>query len=140
MFKTTLLTRIYVTLSVLFTTLTMTFDKNSLGWISLHFTNAPSIFMYLAIFLCSLSVFDIIVNDLMSDGYKLCMAFSYRHITYMSMGILSVSLSVGVISTFGSTFFVCKLWLDGIMAAVIAFLDIFERHGYSGSSIHIRSN
>lgn len=140
MFNNTLLTRIYITLSIFFTTLTMVFDQNSLGWISLYLTQAPSLFMYFAVILCTISVLDIIINDLMPEGYRLCFTFSYRHILYMSMGILSVSLSVGVIATFGSTFFVCKLWLDGAMAAIIAFLDIFERHGYSGSSIHIRPN
>lgn len=133
-----LVTRVYVCLSILISILITIFEPSSVYGRALAATNMPDGLIWAALGLCIVAVLDIAINDFAPDKYRFGWAFDYRHLLYMSLALLSFSLSVGVITAFGSSFFLCRLWLDGSVATVVAFLDILRRRGYSGSTVHIQ--
>ena len=132
--------RIYVALSIFFSVMIAMFEKTSVSYMAIKLTEAPPIFMYSALVLCLVALVDVIVNDFAPDKYKFEWALNYRHLVYMGLAVLAFSLSAGVITAFGTTLFLCRLWLDGIVATLVAFLDILGRRGYSGSKIYIQPN
>ena len=136
--KKLVILRVYVCLSIFFSILTMMFEPTSVYNRAVNLTDAPLLMIAGALFLCVISVFDIVINDFSPDKYRFGLAFDYRHLIYMSMAVLSFSVSVGVITAFGTNIAICRLWLDGSIAAIVAFLDILGRRGYSGSSIYIQ--
>jgi hypothetical protein len=101
-------------------------------------TDAPRSWLYAALVVAILAIADIIVNDFMPNKFELNYAYDFRHIIYMLLALISLSFSVSIVVTFGTTFIVSRLWLDGLVAATVAFLDIFSRHGGdSDTAIHI---
>lgn len=136
-----IVSRIYVAFSILFSTLAFAFEPLSKQGSSAIATNAPIFWIYAALVLCLMAVIDIIINDLAPDNFKLNITYNYRHIIYMLLAVLSFSISVAVANTYGTSFLICRLWLDGGVAAVVAFLDIFGRYrGFRDTTIHIHSN
>ena len=141
MYQKLILLRIYVAFSILFSTLAFTFEPLTRAGISNIATQTPDIWLWSAIALCSLAVLDIIINDLAPDKYSLELTYNYRHLIYMFLGVLSFSISIAVAKTYGGSFQLCRLWLDGGIAVVVAFLDILGRHrGFRDTEILIKSN
>ena len=132
--------RIYVAVSMFLSVLVAMFEPTSVSFMSIQQTDAPPFLMYSALALCGIAMADVIVNDFAPDKYKFGWALNYRHLVYMGLAVLSFSLSVGIIAIFGNSLFLCRLWLDGTVATVVAFLDILGRRGYSGSKIYIQPN
>jgi hypothetical protein len=81
-----------------------------------------------ALGICAIGVIDILINDLAPDKYIFRIAYDYRHLVYMMLSLISLSIAAGITLTSGSTIFLSGLWLDGIVAAFVAVLDIFARH------------
>lgn len=138
LYERLVISRVYVALSILFSVLTMVFEPNTYYGHAATVTQIPSFLVLSALALCLLSVIDIVVNDFLSNKYKLSWLIDYRHLIYMGLALLCFSLSAGIIVVYGTTFFLGKLWLDGSIATIVAFLDILGRRGYSGKSIHIQ--
>ena len=132
--------RVYVTISIFLSAMAFAFEPLSSQGSALIATKAPQVLVYLALFLCCLTMLDIIINDLAPDNFTLKCTYDYRHLLYMSLAVLSFSISVAVANTYGTSFLMCRLWLDGGIAAIVAFLDIFGRYrGLSDTAIHIHS-
>lgn len=127
-FNRYILARIYVTVSIFISVLTALFEPTSIHHLSVLLSDGSMILMYLAISVCGFAIVDIIVNDFMSDKYKLNITYNQRHIIYMCLSLISFSLSLGILFTFGGVFLLGRLWLDGFVAAIVAILDIFARH------------
>lgn len=135
-----IVSRIYVAFSIMFSTLAFAFEPLSRNGAAQIATNTPDIWIWSALLLCFLAVVDIIVNDLAPPKYVLKFTYNHRHIIYMCLGVLSFSISVAVAKTYGTSFYMCRLWLDGGIAAVVAVLDIFGRYrGFRDTAIHIHS-
>jgi len=80
-------------------------------------------------FVAIVALADSIVNDLLPDRYRLKAAKRYRHLVYVAiaMGLASMSyvfLAVGG----GWRPVVLPFWVDTMFAAMVAFLDLFQRH------------
>jgi hypothetical protein len=117
----------------------MFFEKtSSLGFVYIA-TDVPLGWMFFAFILCTVAILDIIINDICPNTINIITLYNYRHIIYMLMAVLSISLSVAVIVTNGPSFSLCRLWLDGAVATLVAFLDIRERYrNYCGKQIYFR--
>lgn len=140
MYHRLLVARLYVTLSICLSVLSYIFEPLSKQGSSNIATNTPLIWICGAVILCLLAVTDIIINDLFPENFKLNITYDYRHIMYMFFAVLSFSISVAVFNTYGSSFLMLRLWLDGGIAAIVAFLDIFGRYkGLRDTTIHIHS-
>lgn len=122
-----ILTRLYVSLSLLFS-LIFTLDNTSINNISISINNGSIYPVYGGVFLCIIALLDIIINDFLPDSYKFYHGSEYRHLIYMGISLISFSISVPVINTFGVSALTGRNWLDGGIAAFIAVFDIFARH------------
>lgn len=123
-FRRYIVSRIYVTLSILVTVLTLAFDPSTFHT-QIHL---PNFLLVTALGICAIGVIDILINDLAPDKYIFRIAYDYRHLVYMMLSLISLSIAAGITLTSGSTIFLSGLWLDGIVAAFVAVLDIFARH------------
>lgn len=124
LFRRYIVSRIYVTLSVLITILTLLFESS-------HIQNKiiiPDFLLYIALSVCLIGSIDILINDLAPDKYIFRTAYAYRHLVYMALSLISLSIAAGITLTSGGTIFLGRLWLDGMVAAFVAVLDIFARH------------
>ena len=133
-----LMTRIYVSISIFFNVSGATFVSDSVLGTAAIVTQAPQIMMWGVWLICVLSLFDIIINNLLPKKYCLKLISDHRHVLYMSLSMISFSLSVALITSNPAPFLIGRLWLDGSVATIVAFIDIFVRRGYLGSSIHIQ--
>ena len=76
----------------------------------------------------------------MPDKFNIKLLYNYRHLIYMSMAILTFSMSAALTEVHGISFLMCRLWLDGCIVAVVAFLDILGRYrGFRDTAIHFQS-
>ena len=121
------ISRIYLSFSILMTVLMFVFDRSTLVGQSAVITNVPTFMADFALLVCFVSVIDIFVNDILPDKYVLSCSYNYRNIIYMSLSLISFSISIGMLSSMGMSFVIGRLWLDSLIAAIVAFLDIFER-------------
>lgn len=128
LYQQTIVTRVYVAFSIFFSTLAFAFEPLSRQGGSNIATSAPIFWVWAALTLCMVAVLDIIINDLAPENIKLNITYNYRHIIYMLLAVLSFSISISVAKTYGTSFLMCRLWLDGGIAAIVAFLDIFGRY------------
>ena len=133
-----IVSRTYIAFSVLFSTLAFAFEPLSRQGGANVATSTPQIWIWAALILCFISVLDIVINDLAPKNIKLNITYNYRHIIYMGLAVLSFSISVAVANTYGTSFLMLRLWLDGGVAAIVAFLDIFTRYkGFRDTSIYL---
>lgn len=123
-----IISRIYVTLSILFSILSMLFEPFSIHGQSTILSAVPIYWIYANLALCIISILDIIINDIAPDKYTLKYAHDYRHIVYMLLALMTFSISIGMVTTFGISLLLIRVWLDALVAAVVAFLDILGRY------------
>ena len=135
-----LLTRIYVSISIFLNVSAATIDHDSVLGTAVRETGAPSVMMWCAWVMCGLALIDIIINDFLPNKYCLKFVSEHRHVLYMVLGMISISLSVAVITFNPAPFLIGRLWLDGSVATIVAFLDIYVRRGYIGLPTHIQPN
>lgn len=120
--------RIYVAISVLLTALAVMFDPASIHSQAAYAAKLPDTLFIGAIFVCSIAILDTFINDILPNKYKFKHAYDFRHVIYMALALISFSLSAGLLVTFGGSILVGRLWLDSLVATVVAVLDIFARH------------
>ena len=120
--------RLYAVLSIFVTVLSMIFEPTSRYSQAAVITNAPNYLFLFTFFVCALALADIAINDFAPDKFTFLFAYKYRHLIYMAMALISFSISVSIFYTFGASILLCRLWLDGVVAAAVAMLDIFARH------------
>lgn len=120
--------RIYVTLSILITIMASLFDTGSKHYIAMQLTHAPIWALYIALMFCIIGLLDITINDIAPDKFVIKYIYDKRHFIYMGLSLISFSISIVILQTSGLATILCKLWLDGSVAALIAVLDIFARH------------
>jgi hypothetical protein len=121
-FRRYVIARIYIVLSVLITVCTLLKAPYALG------AYIPPFLVVLAFGVCMVAILDIIINDIAPDKYIFHSAYKYRHIVYMLISLISFSISAGAVLDSNGVLSVERLWLDGLVAAVVAVLDIFARH------------
>ena len=139
-FQKMAVTRIYVVISVCLSLFAFAFDPMSRLGESAIFTQASFFWIFPAIVLSLFAILDLIINDIAPQRFYIKWLCSYRHLTYMFLSLLSFSLSVALTETYGASFLMGRLWLDGTIAALVAFLDIIERYrGFRESAIHINT-
>jgi hypothetical protein len=80
--------------------------------------------------LCVIAICDVLVNDLLPDRYELAMPKRRRHLIYIALAMGIFCMSYVFVAGENSTFrpLVLPFWLDGSIAAGVAFLDLFQRH------------
>lgn len=120
--------RLYVTLSVMITILASLFDIGSPQYVAMQLSDAPKWALFLALTLCATALTDILINDIAPDNFVIKYIYDKRHFIYMGLSLVSFSISIVILQTSGLATILCKLWLDGTVAALIAVLDIFARH------------
>jgi divalent metal cation (Fe/Co/Zn/Cd) transporter len=81
-----------------------------------------------SVLICILAIVDTFINDILPNKYQFKQAYNFRHVIYMALALISFSLSAGLLVTFGGSILVGRLWLDSLVATVVAVLDIFARH------------
>jgi CHASE2 domain-containing sensor protein len=76
-----------------------------------------------------LAIVDVLVNDLLPLRFTFLRAKRHRHLIYaaLSMGIFSLSYVI-LVGAGGWRPLVLPYWLNGGVAAAVAFLDLFQRH------------
>jgi hypothetical protein len=121
--------RVYVALSIFITVLSLVFEP------TLNHTQAtasaadlPAFLFWSAIGVCLVAILDAFGNDFLPDKYTFTIAYQYRHLVYMFLALITFSLSAGLIHVYGPSLLVGRLWLDGVVAALVAVLDLFARH------------
>lgn len=124
--------RTYITASVLMTILTALYEPSSIYYQIFTVTHIDHGFLWSLGIICILTSLDLIINDFLPDKYKLMIIYHNRHILYMMLALGMFSISAVITAVNGSTFYLGRLWIDGLMAAIVAILDIFARH--KGSS------
>lgn len=120
LYQRLIISRIYVVLSIFISSSSFLFDKLT--------NNTTFMWTFFILFVCLVAMIDIIINDICSDKYYIDVMYDFRHIIYMMLAIINISLSVSVIMNYGSSFNLYRMWLDGIVAAIVAFLDILGRY------------
>ena len=120
--------RLYVAISVLLTALAVMFDPTSIHSQAAYAAKLPDTLFIGALLVCSIAILDTFVNDILPNKYKFKQAYDFRHVIYMALALISFSLSAGLLVTFGGSILVGRLWLDSLVATVVAVLDIFARH------------
>lgn len=114
--------RMYIVASILITVCTLIRTPDVLG------NFIPPFLIILAFGVCMVAIVDIAINDIAPDEFIFHSAYKYRHLVYMLLSLISFSISAGAIIDFNGVLSVERLWLDGLVAAVVAVLDIFARH------------
>jgi len=120
--------RLYVVLSIFFSVLAMVFDTTSSYNKAAIITLAPYYLPYITMGICFIAIIDMFINDFAPDKFVFKFLYDYRHIIYMGLSFISFSISVSALDAFGVTMSICRLWLDGTVAACLAILDIFARN------------
>lgn len=74
-------------------------------------------------------IFDVIVNDLLPDRFHLRCAKRWRHLIYaaLAIGLMCITY-VFIAGGAGWRALVLPFWVDASFAALVAFLDLFQRH------------
>ncbi len=122
--------RIYVIMAMITTILISIFEPNSIYYTQLLKNGYEGIaVLCIFSFFTLLSLFDLVINDFMPNKYKLMILYDNRHLVFMSIALCAYGLSAAIILTDHSSIVLIRVWLDGFIAAVVAVLDIFARHG-----------
>lgn len=114
--------RMYVAISVLLSVFSIFFEITSPQ------TELPWFMFLAAVVVCAFGIIDAFINDFLPNKYIFKHTYMYRHLIYMSMALISFSLSAGLLHEYGGSFLVGRLWLDGLIATIVAILDLFARH------------
>ncbi|CAN5857208.1 hypothetical protein BH11PSE13_BH11PSE13_12060 [soil metagenome] len=79
---------------------------------------------------CGFAIVDVVVNELLPEKFKLPTAKKHRHLIYMALAMGIFCMSYVFIVGEGGWFrpLVLPFWLDGFVAAAVAFLDLYQRH------------
>lgn len=120
--------RLYVSISIMLSVFSILFEPASIHAQVVGSANLPTALFYAALGVGLVALFDIFINDILPNKYSFKHAYLYRHLVYMSLALISFSLSAGLLITFSGSILVGRLWLDGVVAATVAVLDIFARH------------
>lgn len=86
--------------------------------------------VYLLGVIAGLAVVDVLVNDLFPERFKIEVAKRNRHLIYIGLATGIFSISFVLLSDAGGWYrpLVLSYWLHGSVAALVAFLDLFQRH------------
>jgi hypothetical protein len=120
--------RLYTSISVILSVFSILFEPSSIHSKVVGSAELPMVLFYTALVVGFIALLDIFINDILPNKYSFKQAYLYRHLVYMSLSLISFSLSAGLLITFGGSILVGRLWLDGAVAASVAVLDIFARH------------
>lgn len=123
-----MIARLYVAISILISVFSVLIEPVAVHSKAVTPIMLPMALFYSAVFVCVLALLDTFINDILPNKYHFKQAFAYRHLIYMSLALISFSLSAGLLITYGGSIFVGKLWLDSFVAVAVAILDIFARH------------
>lgn len=129
--------RVYTSISIFISVLTMVFEPASILGQSVMSTEIPMIWVVLSLILCGMAFCDVLINDIAPEKYSFQFAHDNRHIVYMCLATLSFSISVSILTSYGTSLALCRLWLDGCISVAVAILDILGRHGrLNDTSVH----
>ncbi len=79
---------------------------------------------------CLLCIFDVIVNDILPDGFVLPTAIEWRHAALMGMALFLAMMGIFVSSGRDSfTMLLVAYWLNAALCAALAYIDTFTRLG-----------
>lgn len=120
--------RTYVAISILISVLSIVFEPSALHSFSTESTELPWFMFTSAIVVCGAALVDAFINDFLPNKYRLIQSYKYRHLIYMALSLNSFSLSAGLLHDYGGSFLIGRLWLDGLIATIVAVLDLFARH------------
>lgn len=122
--------RIYVILSMITTIIISIFEPESLYYSQFMGQGTHGIVVLCIFsFFTALSLIDMVVNDFMPNKYRLMLLYNNRHLVFMLLALCAYGLTAAVILTDHTSIVLIRVWLDGFIAAVVAVLDIFARHG-----------
>ncbi|MDN4590250.1 hypothetical protein DBA29_17305 [Xenophilus aerolatus] len=77
-----------------------------------------------------LGVADVIVNDILPDRISIAWVKRRRHFVYIGLAMGLMSMTFVFVAGDGGWFrpLVLPFWVDAFFAALVAFLDLFQRH------------
>lgn len=125
------ITRLYVALSVLLSLVVSWLETEALTHQLLNDSGRQGWWIVAALaMVCLTAVADVIVNDLLPTRFSLPTAKRHRHLIYIALSIGVFCMSYVFIVGDGGWFrpLVLPFWLHGVIAAAVAFLDLFQRH------------
>lgn len=125
------MTRLYVALSAFATIVVIWWEPAALTHRLITQSGLPG--WYLVGALAALALFgviDVVVNDMLPDRFRIRCAKRYRHLIYIALATGLACMSYVFVAGDGGWFrpLVLPFWVDASFAALVAFLDLFQRH------------
>lgn len=129
------ITRLYVALATLAAIVATWLEPDALSHRLISNTGDQGWALVWILALVSIAaVVDVVVNDLLPERFHLRATMRRRHLIYIALAVgifcMSYAFLVGAAGADGAWFrpLVLPYWLNGAVAAAVAFLDLFQRH------------
>ena len=124
------LTRLYLACSILSPLFITWLEPEAITHRLINESGALGWYMALALgIVCVVGIVDVIINDILPDRYQLLCAKRHRHLIYMAMSIGTFSMLYMYVAVGGHIrWLILPGAVDGTVAAVVAVLDLFNRH------------
>lgn len=123
------LSRTYLALSTLVITSLGCFEPNTMFYMLIQQSGDAGWYCVFALAcLAIIALVDVVINDLMPDCFCFPFVRDNRHLIYMLLSLGLMSTAMVVFKRSGLSVVDARLILDSIIAATIAFSDLFYRH------------
>lgn len=121
--------RLYIALSILTTLGVIRFEPN---FLSHKYITHSGEFAWLCVgvlaVLSFIALVDVVVNDLLPETFQLRCAKSNRHLIYIFQALGIACIAFVLYAEGASIPVILSYLVDGAFAALVAFLDLFQRH------------
>jgi len=124
-------TRLYVALSTVTTIVVIWSEPEALTHRLISQSGSPGWWLVgLLAVIALIGVVDVVVNDLLPEHIRLDCAKRYRHLIYAALSMGLVCMCFVFVAGSGGWFrpLLTPFLTDAAFAALIAFLDLFQRH------------
>ena len=124
------LTRLYVACSAFSTCCATLWEPAALTHRLISASGRPGwLLMVVMASLAACAIFDVVVNDLMPDRFKIGWAKQSRHLIYITLSMCSMLLTYVFVAGAGWWRpLMLPFLIDAFFGATVAFLDLFQRH------------
>lgn len=125
------ITRLYVALSSLTSIAVIAWEPEALTHRLITQSGPPGWWLvgFLAV-VAAVGIVDVVVNDMLPDRFHLRCAKRSRHLIYVALSMGLMCLTYVFIAGGGGWWraLAMPFWIDAVFAALVAFLDLFQRH------------
>lgn len=125
------ITRLYVALSTLTTIAVIAWEPEALTHRLITQSGPPGWWLVgILAAVAIVGIVDVVVNDMLPDRFHLRCAKRSRHLIYVALSMGLMCLTYVFIAGGGGWWraLAMPFWIDASFAALVAFLDLFQRH------------